>query len=94
MATNPEGPDLRQVDLRHAGSREVYTWFQPNSAFGPGVLDLAAVDHDSSLRTTGFLLDTRLVDPKSLDSVSLLTEDSAASDHLLMVIDLKRSLPE
>jgi len=94
MAMDPRGPDLRQVDLRHAGSREVYTWFAPNSSFAPGILDLAAVDQQSSRWTTGFLLDTRLVHPASLESFELLPDDSAASDHLLMVIDLSRSQSE
>lgn len=90
LTINPAGPNLRQVELRHAGSQEVYTWFAPDSSFGPGVLDLAAVDRRSSKRTSGFLLDTRLVSPASLNSYGLQPGDSAASDHLLMVVDLKR----
>lgn len=90
LLTSPVGPQLHHVDLRQRGNREVYTWYAPDSSFGPGVLDLAAVDGGSSSQTAGFLLDTRRVQPQVLETHGLRSEDSAATDHLLMVIDLAR----
>jgi len=90
LLTNPVGPRLAQVELRQRANQEVYTWYAPESSFSPGVLDLAAVDEYSSSRSAGFLIDTRRIEPELLKAVGLRSDDSAASDHLLMVVDLAR----
>jgi hypothetical protein len=89
MLTSPVGPDLRHIDARHLTTRDVYTWFAPNSAFAPGMLDLAAVDSESA-RSQAFLVDTRKMPPALLEGSGMRPEDSDASDHLLLVIDLVR----
>ncbi len=94
LLTDPTGPSMHHIDARHQGSREVYTWFAPDSAFAPGVLDLAAVDALSASASAGFLLDTRTVRPEDLRKHGLHADDSAATDHLLMVIDLGRDAVE
>lgn len=87
LLTDPTGPDLRRLDARHAGGVEVYTWYAPDSSFGPGVLDLATVDRATAERSRAFLLDSRTISESSASALGLEPEDSAASDHLLLVID-------
>lgn len=93
LLTDPTGPKLRELDARHAGSAETYTWFAPDSSFGPGKLDLATVDEESAEHSRAVLLDSRTISPASAAALGLKPTDSAASDHLLMVIDFGRTTP-
>lgn len=89
MLTSPVGPALHHVDARHLRSNDTYTWFAPNSNFSPGMLDLIAVDAESS-RSRAVLVDSRKLSPEQLRKAGLRPEDSEASDHLMLVLDLIR----
>lgn len=81
------GRDLRPVDTPVLGDSVYYTWREDRSAFGPGRLDWILV---GGLRSTqAFALDTRLIDPGTLAGLGLEPDDSAVSDHLPIVVDLR-----
>ena len=58
-----------------------------DQAFGPGLLDLVAYDAEQLEAKTGFILDTRLLTEEVLESTPLGRDDSAVSDHLMLVAD-------
>lgn len=81
------GGDLAVVDTPVLGDSVYYTWREDRSAFGPGRLDWILV---GGMRTTqAFAVDTRLIDPGTLAGLGLESEDSAVSDHLPIVVDLR-----
>ncbi len=85
--TQMERAGFNRIDLRGVRPDRVATWYSPGSSFAPGVLDLAALDADG-LTASGFVLDTRRLPAEMLDELGLEADDSAASDHLLLVVDL------
>ena len=46
------------------------------------------IDESMSKAANAFILDTRALSPASLDAMGLHADDSKASDHLPIVIDL------
>jgi endonuclease/exonuclease/phosphatase family metal-dependent hydrolase len=83
----PRGGDLTPVDAPVLGDNVAYTWRDDRSAFGPGRLDWILAGDARVERA--FALDTRLIDPAVLAQVGLEPADSAVSDHLPLVVDLK-----
>jgi hypothetical protein len=71
---------------RHLATTDVSTWRNGTTGFPPGVRDL--VLHDAALRPmNGFVLDTAELPPGVLKDHRLDANDSAWSDHLLVVTD-------
>lgn len=85
LASN--GNDLSPAPTRAIGDTAMYTWRDDRSSFGPGRLDWFLTG-DARVAQS-FSLDTRLIDPDTLALWGLNQDDSAVSDHLPVVVDLK-----
>lgn len=84
---NENGGDLVIAETRVVGDSAVYTWRDDRGYFGPGRLDWF-VTGDARI-SQSFALDTRLIDQDRLAQWGLYPDDSAVSDHLAVVVDLK-----
>ncbi|MEZ4438400.1 MAG: endonuclease/exonuclease/phosphatase family protein [Polyangiaceae bacterium] len=78
--------ELVHVPLRHLTDDAAFTWLSPTSPFPPGILDLLFVKGLTEKHQ--FLLDSRRLAASPRQSLGLEPDDSAASDHLLVVADL------
>jgi len=65
------------------------TWNDEKSRFSPGRLDWMLIDETKSKAVNAFVLDTRSLTDASLNLMKLQRDDSKASDHMPIVIDLK-----
>ena len=81
--------DLSVADPLVLGDAAMYTWTDPASEFGPGRLDYLLYNASRSRMLDAFVLDTSRLSADSLDRAGLKPEDSAASDHLPVVLDLE-----
>ncbi|MBZ0171268.1 MAG: hypothetical protein K8E66_02710, partial [Phycisphaerales bacterium] len=81
------GGDLVTVDTPVLGSDAWYTWRDDQSTFGPGRLDWLLVGDARVVQA--FSLDTRVRDPGVIAGWGLRPDDSAVSDHLPVVVDLR-----
>lgn len=82
------GEDLSTINAQQLGDASMITWNDEKSRFSPGRLDWMLIDESMSKAANAFILDTRALSPASLDAMGLQAEDSKASDHLPIVIDL------
>jgi len=85
LASN--GDALEPAPTKVIGDTAMYTWRNDRSSFGPGRLDWFLTG-DARVEQS-FALDTRLIDPDQLAMWGLNQDDSAVSDHLSVVVDLK-----
>ena len=65
------------------------TWLDDPSGFPPGRLDYVTYSDSSAEVVNAFVLDTRLLSIQSLARVGLDSADSAGSDHLPVVVDIR-----
>ncbi len=82
------GEDLSTIDATQLGDASTITWNNEKSRFSPGRLDWMLIDESMSNAANAFILDTRALSPASLKAMGLQADDSKASDHLPIVIDL------
>lgn len=87
MLTDSGGPALRWIIPPNLIGEAVTTWRSASSNFAPGVLDLVVYDDNAISHRNHFLMDTALLNASELAALNLQAADSAASDHLLMVVD-------
>jgi len=80
--------DLVPADTLRLADGHAVTWTNPYSSFSPGRLDWILYDDDAWAQAHAFTLDTRTMDPDSRLKAGLRAGDSAASDHLPLVVDL------
>jgi endonuclease/exonuclease/phosphatase family metal-dependent hydrolase len=85
MLTSP-GPSLLRWPLRHLAGSNVHTWRSTGGAFPPAILDLLFAD-PTLVRDNGFVFDSADLDDEQHDALALLSGDSGASDHLMLVAD-------
>lgn len=86
VLTSRDGIALERVWPRHLDGVEAHTWRDDSKSFTPGVLDLVA--HSDGLRALrSFVFDTADLDAEQLESLGVLSADSGASDHLVVVTD-------
>ncbi len=85
------GSDLRIVEPRRLGIDDVITWRDQRSSFAPGRLDYALIADDGVELVGSFILDTTLLSDASLSKAGLMRTDTDGSDHLPMVLDLRRT---
>ncbi|MDF1809395.1 MAG: endonuclease/exonuclease/phosphatase family protein [Phycisphaerales bacterium] len=83
-----DGRDLTPVPAKLIGDDSMVTWIDEKSRFSPGRLDWMLIDESMSAAQNAFVLDTRAIPEKTLQSLGLHSNDSKASDHLPIVIDL------
>ncbi|UQA54716.1 endonuclease/exonuclease/phosphatase family protein [Polyangium aurulentum] len=81
---------LTQAETPVLGTRASYTWRDPRSNLLPGRLDYVLVGDDALAIERGFALDTARLSPSTLASAGLLPDDTGASDHLPLVIDVRQ----
>lgn len=83
-----DGSDLKPADALVLGDAAFYSWRDPSTPFTPGRLDWLVYSDSTVDANTAFVLDTdRLADP-ALTRLGLQRDDSRASDHLPVVVDL------
>jgi hypothetical protein len=83
------GPAMSQSVVRHLIGRETWTWADPDGlGFWPGLLDVVAFDAVRTSVVKAFSLDTAELNAGELTALGLLTGDSTASDHRMVVVDL------
>lgn len=87
------GIDLDASDLTIAeswvfGSNAIYTWREDGSEFAPGRLDYVMFSDSTADAVQSFALDTNRFTDEALARLGLDRTDSAASDHLPVVVDL------
>jgi endonuclease/exonuclease/phosphatase family metal-dependent hydrolase len=84
-----DGSDLSPATPVVLGDSATYTWSDPKSEFPPGRLDYALFGDASADVVQAFVLDTSRLSTRSLARVGLDRTDTAASDHLPVVVDLR-----
>ena len=89
LGTNND--DLDPVHATVLGDATAVTWVDEKSRFAPGRLDWMLYDDSRSVLRNAFMLDTRVLDDDALQAMGLRRQDSAASDHLPMIVDLQRA---
>jgi endonuclease/exonuclease/phosphatase family metal-dependent hydrolase len=82
-----DGSDFAPASTGVIGDTAIYTWRDDRSYFGPGRLDWFVTGESTTVQA--FALDTRLIDADRLAMWGLYPDDSAVSDHLPVVVDLK-----
>lgn len=82
------GDDLQPADALTIGDAAAVTWVDEKSRFSPGRLDWILFDPARSTLRRAFTLDTRRLAPAALHRLGLDAQDSHATDHLPVVVDL------
>lgn len=86
-----DGADLTPVETITLGDPAAVTWVDEKSRFSPGRLDWILTDPARNPTLRSFTLDTRRLAPAALTRLGLQAQDSRASDHLPIVVDLGRA---
>lgn len=84
-----DGSDLSIAHAMILGDNAMYTWFDPGSAFTPGRLDFLLHSNAMTDAANAFVLDTSKLSEAALARLGLDATDTAASDHLPVVLDLR-----
>lgn len=82
------GQDLTPAPTAVLGTQSMLTWTDPRSSFTPGRLDWLLVDDQAWGMYQSFSLDTARLTDHALVESGLRVDDSRASDHLPIVVDL------
>ena len=84
-----DGSDMDVVETYVLGDAAAYTWSDAESPFSPGRLDYAVASDATMEVVRAFVLDTRRLSDEALARMGLQRGDSAASDHMPLIIDLR-----
>lgn len=84
-----DGSDLVELDLRVLGDAAYYTWHEPDSRFSAGRLDAGLVGGARAEVVNAFGLDARRLSDGALGRAGIERDDTLASDHLPLVVDLR-----
>ncbi|MCE7975417.1 MAG: endonuclease/exonuclease/phosphatase family protein [Leptolyngbya sp. PLA1] len=84
-----DGSDLSVAAPQVLGDVTLTTWRSPGSDFPPGRLDYLAYSDANADVVSSFVFDTARFTAEALGQMGLERSDSAATDHLPVVIDLK-----
>jgi len=82
----PDGSDLSVARTETLGANALYTWWEAGNRFPPGRLDYLL--YGGARAVNAFTLDTARLSDAALARLGLYRDDSRASDHLPMVVDL------
>ena len=85
-----DGSDLAVAPILALGDQSATTWRDPRAGFSPSRLDYMLYSDSSAEAVNAFALDTAVLDAASLRRHALRAEDSAFSDHLPIVVDLRK----
>lgn len=84
-----DGSDLEVAPVRVLGDRAAYTWVDWGTSFTPGRLDWVLYSGAGSTVENAFAIDTRRLSDAALARMGLNRGDSASSDHLPVVVDVR-----
>lgn len=84
-----DGSDLEIAPVRVLGDRATYTWVDWQTPFTPGRLDWVLYSGAGCDVLNAFSIDTRRLSDASLAKMGLSRMDSASSDHLPVVVDVR-----
>lgn len=84
-----DGSNLTPAEPRVLGDRAHYTWSDPASEFPPGRLDFLIYSDASADAVQSYVLDTSRLSAKALARMGLDAGDTASSDHLPVVLDIR-----
>ncbi len=84
-----DGSDLEIAPVRVLGERATYTWADWQTPFTPGRLDWVLYSGAGCDVLNAFSIDTRRLSDASLARIGLDRGDSASSDHLPVVVDVR-----
>ncbi len=84
-----DGSPLVPANPLVLGDSAEYTWSDEKEKFPPGRLDYILYSDSKATVLNAFVLDTRRLTDRSLARMGLARTDSAASDHLPVVVDFK-----
>ena len=82
--------DLTIADTPVHGDGAIYTWRNPKDRFSPGRLDFLLYSDGSLSVVNAFVLDTTRLADEVLNESGLDLAATNSSDHLPVVIDIKR----
>ncbi|MEZ6235028.1 MAG: endonuclease/exonuclease/phosphatase family protein [Phycisphaerales bacterium] len=85
--------DATDMDVAPAlvlGDAAYYTWSDDGSPFSPGRLDYVIFSDSQARAARAFVVDTERLTDGALGAVGLRRDDSRASDHMPVVVDLLR----
>jgi endonuclease/exonuclease/phosphatase family metal-dependent hydrolase len=86
---NIDGTELAVAEPMVLGDAAMYTWRDPKTPFPPGRLDFLVYTDATAEVVNAFVLDTARLSEKALARMGLDRTDTAASDHLPVIVDLK-----
>nr|WP_240901899.1 endonuclease/exonuclease/phosphatase family protein [Wenzhouxiangella sp. XN24] len=88
-----DGSALAVAPALAPGDRAATTWRDPHSRFSPSQLDFLLYSDATAVLQAAFVADTATMSETTLRRAGLLRDDAAFSDHLGVVIDLRRRDP-
>ncbi len=83
-----DGQDLVPVPTTCLGTQSMLTWTDSDSSFTPGRLDWLLIDDHAWTPIRSWSLDTAHLSDQVLETSGLHREDSRATDHLPIFVDL------
>lgn len=86
---DPDGSALIAAEPLVLGDNAEFTWNDEADKFPPGRLDYILYSGSCADVLSAYVLDTRRIGARSLARLGLDKSDSAASDHLPLIVDLK-----
>lgn len=84
-----DGSELAVAQTGVLGDAAIYTWSDHKTEFPDGRLDYLIYSDDSAEVANAFVLDTRRLSDRTLAKLGFDRTDTAASDHLPVIVDLK-----
>lgn len=81
--------DLAVCEPMRLGDQAMYTWYDPGNTFTPGRLDFLLYSDAVAEAANSFVLDTGVMSQAALARLGLDADDTAASDHLPVVLDVR-----
>ncbi len=89
QALDRDGSDLSPVMPLSLGAPAAITWRDAASPFSPSRLDYFLYSDASATIINAFVIDTSIMSDNSLTASGLQRGDSAASDHLPIIMDIR-----
>lgn len=83
-----DGSALAVADAMVLGDAAMHTWYDAGNAFTPGRLDFMLYSDSTARAANAFVLDTTLLGEAALARLGVDADDSRASDHMPLVLDI------
>jgi endonuclease/exonuclease/phosphatase family metal-dependent hydrolase len=86
-----DGSELLVAEPMRLGDHAMYTWYDAGNAYTPGRLDYLLYSDAVAEAVNSFVLDTSVMSEAALARLGLDAGDTASSDHLPVVLDVRPS---